>query len=574
MKRRSGLALILPLLAATGLMALAVGGQQDAAPAPAPAQAAADAAVAAVADAAAQPGGSTEALLAALAAGGAPSSGPGPAPAARRRLQQAAPDRPGLFMGGPTLTGQHSSYAADSPEFDITKETGASKSSGASGALDANLVKSLTNDMLFAVKYAQKPTTGRRRLRAADPPASPKQPFAPPPPPPPPAGQFQAYAPSAFALSAEELKRQAAEQAALEKKLFGASYGLASAPPAPRVAAAVVRAEAEAAGAEAESEAARAHAHGDADSSIGGARRSLASAAAAPRKAAREPGGGREGRPLHGVAYRWRGHGPRCGSVGPAADAPHVDKSEGACRCPTREEVEDDLEEMLAPRFRTLSVACPDALRMLLHFVASVPGTGLVIGVDAAASPASAPPAAVQIEMLGQLLAAQPAAAARVEAVVVGSGAGGAVIAEATLIEAMRQARATLATAAAAAGAARVAAIPVAAAAPAGAWTARLAAESDFVGIELSASDFGPIDATKEGWAGLAASRAAAAAGALSARHAPKRVIVCSVAPPPLPRGAGKDSEAAAQAFAAAWDKARTAAREAGLGYYYESWWA
>jgi hypothetical protein len=86
-------------------------------------------------------------------------------------------------------------------------------------------------------------------------------------------------------------------------------------------------------------------------------------------------------------------------------------------------------------------VACPDALRMLLHFVASVPGTGLAIGVDAGAASASAPSASTQIEMLGQLLAAQPAAAARVEAVIVGSEAEGGVIAEATLIRTMRQVR-------------------------------------------------------------------------------------------------------------------------------------
>lgn len=119
--------------------------------------------IGAVAGAAGQPAGSTQSVLNALARGGAAgAAGPGSAPAdahehVRRRLQQApsaakgAGNTPGLFMGGPTLTPQHAGAAADSPEKGAASEVAARQQSG-DGSLDPYLVRSLTNNMMFAVK--------------------------------------------------------------------------------------------------------------------------------------------------------------------------------------------------------------------------------------------------------------------------------------------------------------------------------------------------------------------------------------------------------------------------------------
>ena len=154
------------------------GGADAAAAAPADDALLLRAAIDAVDDAAAaQPPGATDALLRAAAAGAArPVAGPS---GGRRRLQQPQ-SRPGQFMGGPSLAHQHAGVVTDHagpPPKAAAAAVAAPKSAAAAvrpgddgaaaGGLDPNLLKSLSNDHLFALRYGGAAAAQPRAAAAA-----------------------------------------------------------------------------------------------------------------------------------------------------------------------------------------------------------------------------------------------------------------------------------------------------------------------------------------------------------------------------------------------------------------------
>ncbi|KIY98236.1 hypothetical protein MNEG_9726 [Monoraphidium neglectum] len=495
------------------------------------------------------------ALAAACVLVAAALAAPTGAPAApRRRLQAAAvspgasgSNAPGAFTGGPSLTMQHSGAALDNPMMEpVDVDAVAQQQSGSGSSLNLNLARSLTNDMMFAVKYGnhgqvtQAPKTGRRLAESSlDGEQLPEG-----------AHEIAELDPSTFDLSPELAAKQAAEQQALEAQLFSRlaarAKGDVTAVEGEMVRAASVAAAAAPGGSPAE----------------GGGANPGAPAAKKHRKSPVLPTspankGSYNGRPLYGVTYSWR-------------RAEECDAGAGVCQCPTPDELEEDLDliHKYATRFRTYSVECPDVMRMLLHFSTVSPefkwAIGLWVGRDEAA-------VRRQITLLGQLLEGFPNA--NVYAIVVGSEAvsrGDAT--EVQLISYIKAVRSELAAAAARAGTpgpgAALTGVPVMTAEVPWAWTPRLAAAVDIVGANIHPFYGGKLDTTSKRWTKVAVGSALQHYSSLATRLRPKPVVVTEVGWPSAsgPADVNGGAPAAAAEFARAWVKA---AQSKSVPYFY-----